>query len=337
MSVGGRGVTLKDIALATGMSTAAVSQALNDRGSMRPETRERIKAVAADLGYVPNRTAAALRSGRTMSVGYVMDAEADGDRARRWARDRARQLTTLVGAAAEHGFTVTVLPAERPELLGGTQIDLLYFPDARTSPEMLRAAISRGIPVVADDLYVDGTRGLAIRTGYDDAVRAGLDLLHRGGAERIALLVDEVTHPRDDIAQATFETWSAVHRSRPLKASVDPARRRLPRVVREVLDAGADAIFAACEDGPDIFFQLEEMRLVIPRDVQLVALCTTECDLNARLGVTHICVHPDLAAAAMFRSLPRALRDDGPHVVDLPWEVRGGATTRASAQSVKLP
>ena len=68
--------------------------------------------------------------------------------------------------------------------------------------------------------------------------------------------------------------------------------------------------------------------------------------MNARLGVTHICVHPDLAAAAMFRSLPRALRDDGPHVVDLPWEVRGGATTRASAQdearrasaqSVKLP
>ena len=337
MSVGGRGVTLKDIALATGMSTAAVSQALNDRGSMRPETRERIKAVAADLGYVPNRTAAALRSGRTMSVGYVMDAEADGDRARRWARDRARQLTTLVGAAAEHGFTVTVLPAERPELLGGTQIDLLYFPDARTSPEMLRAAISRGIPVVADDLYVDGTRGLAIRTGYDDAVRAGLDLLHRGGAERIALLVDEVSHPRDDIARGTFETWSAVHGTPPLTASVDPARRRLPRVVREVLDTGADAIFAACEDGPDIFFQLEEMRLVIPRDVQLVALCTTECDLNARLGVTHICVHPDLAAAAMFRSLPRALRDDGPHVVDLPWEVRGGATTRASAQSVKLP
>lgn len=337
MSAGGRGVTLKDIAVATGMSTAAVSQALNDRGSMRPETRERIKAAAAELGYVPNRTAAALRSGRTMSVGYVMDGEADGDRARRWAHQRARQLTSLVGAAAEHGFTVTVVPAERPELLGGTQIDVLYFPDARTSPDMLRAAIARGIPVVADDLYVDGTRGLAIRTGYDEAVRAGLDLLRQGGAARIALLVDEDAHPRDDIARGTFETWSTVHRTQPLTAFVDPGRRRLPRIVRDMLDAGADAIFAACEEGPDIFLQLEEMRLVVPRDVQLVALCTTECDLNARLGVTHICVHPDLAATAMFDALPRALRDDGPHVVDLPWELRRGATTRASAQSVKLP
>ena len=45
------------------MATAAISQALNDRGSLRPETRERIKAIAAELGYTPNKHAAALRSG----------------------------------------------------------------------------------------------------------------------------------------------------------------------------------------------------------------------------------------------------------------------------------
>ena len=45
-------VTLKDIAELAGVSTAAISQALNDRGNLRPETRDRIKAVAAELGYI---------------------------------------------------------------------------------------------------------------------------------------------------------------------------------------------------------------------------------------------------------------------------------------------
>ena len=36
---------------------------------------------------------------------------------------------------------------------------------------------------------------------------------------------------------------------------------------------------------------------------QLVALCATDCALNDRLGVTHVCVHPELAADAVFPSL----------------------------------
>ena len=70
-------VTLRDVAERAGVSTAAISQALNDRGSLRPETRERIKAIAAELGYTPNKHAAALRSGRTMSIGFVMPAVGD--------------------------------------------------------------------------------------------------------------------------------------------------------------------------------------------------------------------------------------------------------------------
>ncbi len=46
-------VTLKDIAEAVGKSVAAVSRALNNYDDISPETRERIKRVAREMGYAP--------------------------------------------------------------------------------------------------------------------------------------------------------------------------------------------------------------------------------------------------------------------------------------------
>lgn len=323
-----RVVTLKDIALKAGVSTAAISQALNDRGNLRPETRDRIKAVAAELGYVPNKYAAALRSGRTMSVGFVMAEDADDDSAKRWALHRTRQLNALVRASAAHGFTVTVLPESRPDLLAGAHIDVLYFPDAHGTHAVLREALSRGIPVVANDLLIDADRGLSIRTGYDAAVRAGLDLLADGGAERIAFLVDEGGHPRDEIGETAYRSWTTAHGHDPRIGRVDFGRRTLNRRLREAIDGGADAVFAFCEEGPEIYLQLEATSLVIPRDIQLIAVCTTDCALNDRLGVTHVCVHPERAAEEVFDAVGRFGGLGATAVIDLPWELVRGSTTR---------
>ncbi len=232
-----RGVTLKDVALRAGVSTAATSQALNDRGNLKPETRDRIKAIAAELGYRPNKHAAALRSGRTMSVGFVM-ADAPAEDGRR-ALHRTMQLTSLVRASAAHGFTVTVLPDSRPDLLPGAQIDVLYFPDPADDRAILREAAGRGIPVVANDLYIAGAPGLSIRTGYDAAVRAGLAHLASAGAERIGLLVDESEVPRDQIGESAYLAWTTVRGRTPLVARVDASRRHLGRRVHDLLDAPA--------------------------------------------------------------------------------------------------
>lgn len=65
-----RRTTLKDVAAATGLSTAAVSYAL--RGLHVPvETQERVRAAARELGYEVNPIARALASGRTGTVGVL--------------------------------------------------------------------------------------------------------------------------------------------------------------------------------------------------------------------------------------------------------------------------
>lgn len=64
-------VTLDDIARRVKVSRATISLALNDKGTLPASRREEIKRVAAELNYVPNPLAQALRGGKTRSIGVV--------------------------------------------------------------------------------------------------------------------------------------------------------------------------------------------------------------------------------------------------------------------------
>ena len=68
---GGR-VTIKDIAQRAGVSKGAVSYALNGRPGVSDETRERILAIADELGWYPNRAARALSAARADACGLVL-------------------------------------------------------------------------------------------------------------------------------------------------------------------------------------------------------------------------------------------------------------------------
>lgn len=65
------------MAAAAGVSKSAVSFALNDRPGLNEETRRRILAVAADLGWTPSVRGRALSVSRSMAVGMVLARSAE--------------------------------------------------------------------------------------------------------------------------------------------------------------------------------------------------------------------------------------------------------------------
>lgn len=67
-----RTVTLKDIAAALGVSTMAVSTALNNRGRLSPEMRKRICETARRMGYTPNAAARSLVTRSSSFVGVLL-------------------------------------------------------------------------------------------------------------------------------------------------------------------------------------------------------------------------------------------------------------------------
>ncbi len=64
--------TIKDIAISVGLSHQAVSYALRGSPKVAEATRQRVFLAAKDLGYRPNTTARAIRSGRHRSIGLLL-------------------------------------------------------------------------------------------------------------------------------------------------------------------------------------------------------------------------------------------------------------------------
>lgn len=65
-------ITIADIAREAGVSTGAVSYALNNRPGVSEATRARILAIASDLGWAPSSAARSLSGARTETVGLVL-------------------------------------------------------------------------------------------------------------------------------------------------------------------------------------------------------------------------------------------------------------------------
>lgn len=60
------------MAAAAGVSTAAVSQAVNGTGRISEATRRRVLDAAAELGWSPSASASALRRARTRTIALVV-------------------------------------------------------------------------------------------------------------------------------------------------------------------------------------------------------------------------------------------------------------------------
>lgn len=66
-------VTIYDIAEATGYSAPTVSKALTGSGTLSEKTRQKILAVAKEMGYEPNMTARTLATKKSHLIGVIYD------------------------------------------------------------------------------------------------------------------------------------------------------------------------------------------------------------------------------------------------------------------------
>jgi LacI family transcriptional regulator len=96
--------TLKTIAYMTGLGITTVSRALKDAPDIGADTKERVRLVARQLGYQPNRAGVRLRTGKTNVIALVLSIEQE-----------------LMGFTNQLVQGIT-------EVLGGTQYHLVVTP-----------------------------------------------------------------------------------------------------------------------------------------------------------------------------------------------------------------
>lgn len=101
-------VTIGDVAAALDLTKSTVSRAMNDYADISETTRQRVKSMAQRMNYQPLSHAQAIKTGRTRSVGFVLQL-ADHDAHRPFL---AEFLAGMSAGASTHGYTLTVASAD---------------------------------------------------------------------------------------------------------------------------------------------------------------------------------------------------------------------------------
>lgn len=148
-------VTIRAVAEATGFSKTTVSFAFNDPGRIGKETREKILAVAADLGYVPNPGARSLSLGRHGTIGLLLPQNIP----RAFANPYTSLILQGIGQVCEsEGHTLTLIPPIKESLLLGVRsaaVDGLITLGLDPGSETVGVIRKRHLPFVT----IDGRSG----------------------------------------------------------------------------------------------------------------------------------------------------------------------------------
>jgi DNA-binding LacI/PurR family transcriptional regulator len=319
-----RRVSMADVAARAGVSGQTVSRVVNASPRVDPETRARIEAAMAELGYRPHRAARALRTGRTQTIGLVVSTLA--------SVGNSRMLQAVADAAAARGYALTVvtLGADGDVAAAfGRLVDqgvdgaiVLNEATERVREADLRAA---GLQLVVVDSPRDDRFGVVETDhagGAGQAVRHLLDLGHRtvhhlAGPAGSFAAAERERGWREALVQAGA-TVSAVVRGDWTSASGSAAASAL-------LDAGATAVFAANDQmSLGLLRAFADAGRAVPADVSVVGfddvadaadyrppLTTVHQDFDA-LGSLAVAALVDgieagAAAAAAFLTVPTRL------------------------------
>jgi LacI family transcriptional regulator len=210
---------MKDVAAMAGVSVGTVSNVLNRPHLVSEDTRRRVQAAIAELGFVRNETARQLRAGRSRTIAYVVM-----DAANPFFNDVARGVEDVARAA---GIAVYLCNSNQDadrereylERLREQRVQGVLITPIDPAGPLLTEMPRGGTPVVLVDSH--STDPSRCSVAVDDELGGELATTHllETGHERIAFVGGPVSVPqvRDRLRGARRALTSA---GRPAEALV---------------------------------------------------------------------------------------------------------------------
>ena len=288
---------IRDVARLAGVSVASVSFALNGQPGVAEETRRRILAAAAELGYRANPQAQALRRGRTTTYGLVI---------RNFSNPFF--LEVLTGAeqlASEAGATLLLLDShysvERERLLvremaAQRLAGLAIAPVGKGESVRLWQELRPGTPVVTLNAAVEGVAGVS-RVYPDNA--AGVEVAMRRLAALGHSCVAFLSAPRGLVADPDrLRHFRRLAR----ELSVQPVVMRSPLTIADVRRAA----------GPLLTRRDAPTAVITNSDYTALGIYKTARDLSLRIGPdVSVIGHDDLPTSELLDPPLATIRLDG--------------------------
>ncbi|MDF1791409.1 MAG: LacI family DNA-binding transcriptional regulator [Thalassobaculaceae bacterium] len=329
-------VTMGDVAERAGVSKITVSRVLRAPDKVREETRDRVRAAIADLGYVPDEAAGGLSSRRSRIVGAVISTLAgstfastvDGLGAR--LRQNGHQLL-LAGtdySSAKEADAVAAMLGRRPDGLVLTSTS--HTEDAR------RTLAASRVPVVEIWELPAEPIGYAVGFSNHDAGAAMARHLLATGRRRPAFVGTAGEGDRrgrlryEGFAEALAQTGTTDARAAAPSAGTHTARgaRGLAAVLERWPDT--DAVFCASDAlALGALSEAGRRGLRVPDDIAIAGFGDFEFAGEFGLGLTTVRI-PGIrigeTAAQLILDVNAGIRPDS-RSIDVGFEVVERSTT----------
>jgi DNA-binding LacI/PurR family transcriptional regulator len=339
---GARRVGIREVAAAAGFSVTTVSHALNGKGRLPQETRDRVHEIAQQLGYRPNATARNLAGGKTGLLGLVISQPAD---IRFGLSDFAyfTYLTAAASAAAlDRGYALVLTPSDlRLGAAVGVAVDGAIVVDPVEGDPLVQELREASMPLVTTGRVVGDDTGSAwVDNDHIAGTRSILDHLARRKARRIALLTTPTVISYSLDVERSYREWCADH-------EMEPRVIRTDQQLTESAGYAAASELLSLPDPPDAIFAsydrlafgallaADALGVRVP-DELLLAMTATESSHRQSSGpsVTALNLHPDQIGRRAIELLIDIVegRSDGGQIV-VPTAIIARASTKRPIRS----
>ena len=203
--------TLTELAAAAGVSTMSASRAVNLQPGVSPHTRDAILKLAAEMGYVANRSAQKLSGGRSRVLGVL-----------------ARELDNPFTSALVSGAVRAAAVAGR-EVLIYSMVDRTEAPDAGVLQLLqqftdgviavlpyqygfVQSLMAAGFPVITIDHHHDHTEWPSVTADSYGGARSAMQHLAELGHRRIAFVTGNEELGSARARHRAYDDAVAIHR-----------------------------------------------------------------------------------------------------------------------------
>jgi LacI family transcriptional regulator len=266
---------ISDVAALAGVSVGTVSKALNGRGQLREQTRERVRAAAEQLGFEPNTVARSLLAGRTYTVGLITT-----DHYGRFSIPLMRGAEDALGAGEMAAFMCEsredpIREQHYVRTLLSRRVDGIIVAGRRTDA---RPPLAQHLPIPVVYAFAPSSDPADCSVVSDEAAGAAyaVDHLLETGRRRIAHVTGPPGHHSAVVRAESFEATLASH-------GVELAGERVwfgawseiwgRQAAQSLLaaDPGIDAVFCGSDQiARGVADTLRESGRRVPEDVALV-------------------------------------------------------------------
>jgi len=230
------------------VSVTTVSAALSGSGRMGAQTRQRVAAAAAGLGYSPSPSARHLRTARTGTIGLCLPDQV-------LALEYYMHLAFgAAEAAMSQGLSLTLVPAQSSrKTLAAMPVDGMIVVDPVQDDATIAALVDAGFPIVTCEDDPSGALHSGAVTGdHRYGAKELLEHLAGEGARSIAMIAPPATSSWSAAVRSEYQQFCRARDAPDLLVSV-PFVSTISTVrtaTHEILDhPGVDAIVAMPDGG----------------------------------------------------------------------------------------